>query len=298
LNLHHSSLQPLPSDTQLKTQARPRGPDPTPSCAASRLPLPAKVLVYTLLTSPLALLSALHAVPSDNLGRIATYRLPTRAHARALPESVIDVRRPNLGLSTLSRCARRLDSDTRLKTQAQPYTPVVFQADRTWHDGDVPLPHQPPTRTKEIGRRVDPRSLHGRYMRRPPLFSAYWRAALLMSASVGTYAVRHGSVFRVPCSAAQRAGSLRRALLPSPPFSPPTPWLPPSPQSQFIPLRLSAMCLSTPHLPLHLSLPPSVPARRASPSRHRSLPPFPTHLIPQTLTPTSALRTAHTHQVQ
>jgi hypothetical protein len=204
-------------------------------------------------------------VPSDDLGRIAGYRLPARAHARTLQKSVIDVRRPDLGLSTLSRCAPRVDSDTRLKLG--PTRPWASKP--TAHGTTATFPSLTNYRCgrKKVGRRVVLPSLHSRYMRQPHLFSAYWRAALLMSASVGAYAVRHGVEFRVPRLAAQRTGSPQRALLSSPPFSPPTPLLPPSPQSRFIPLRLSAMRVrrASPHL-IYLVICPFLPrSPRAAP---------------------------------
>ncbi|KAJ7789152.1 hypothetical protein B0H14DRAFT_3892039 [Mycena olivaceomarginata] len=173
-------------------------------------------------------------VPSDDLGRIAGYRLSARAHARALQKSVIDVRRPNLGL------------------KLGPTRPWASRPN-TRHNGDVPLPHQPPSGRKKVGRRVDPRSLHGRCMRRPPLFSAYWRAALLMSASVGAYA----SAARAP---------LLSTLLSTHSLAPSLPAIPvhPSPLERDVPLHTSSTSSFVPSSlgprALCLPEPPSFPA--------------------------------------
>ncbi|KAJ7827681.1 hypothetical protein B0H14DRAFT_3720445 [Mycena olivaceomarginata] len=135
-------------------------------------------------------------VPSDDLERIAGYRLSAL---------------------TPSRC-KSLSSTSGAQTSLGPTRPWASKP--TAHGTTATFPSLTNYRCgrKKVGRRVDPRSLHGIYMRRPSLFSAYWRAALLLSASVGAYAVRHGVAFRVPRSAAQRTGSPRCALLSSPPL--------------------------------------------------------------------------------
>ncbi|KAJ7369034.1 hypothetical protein DFH08DRAFT_947913 [Mycena albidolilacea] len=111
---------PLPSDTQPKSQARPR---------ASRRSRP-NAIVRCLPAASTRRSACRRRIHPPRLFRWRSILLST--------QSAINVRRADLGLSTLSRCVRRVDSDTQLKTQARSCTPVGFQADRTRHDPPSP----------------------------------------------------------------------------------------------------------------------------------------------------------------
>ncbi|KAJ7827677.1 hypothetical protein B0H14DRAFT_3720435 [Mycena olivaceomarginata] len=110
---HHCSLfHPTHSPRVKHARALPAGPDPTPSCAAFRLPLPAKVPV-----------GAVYTLPTSSAG--APYFSPRRSRA--------------------------MTSGELLPTQARSCTPVGFQADRTRHDPPSPTTDSADEKCASVG---------------------------------------------------------------------------------------------------------------------------------------------------